>query len=225
LRRLRRILSRVLLGLFVLSLVPVALWRYFDPPFTLLMLERRMEAPAGAALRYQWVDLDQVSPELLLAVVAAEDQKFPSHRGFDIEAIHRALNEAARGRRLRGASTISQQVAKNVFLWSGRSWLRKGLEAYYTLLIELTWGKRRILEVYVNVAELGPRTFGVEAASRYWLARPAKAIDRSQAALLAALLPNPRERSATRPSPQVRERQAWILGQMRQLGTGYLRDI
>ncbi len=215
----------MLLGLFLLSLAPVALWRFADPPFTLLMLKRELEAPPGAALRYQWVDLDQVSPNVLLAVVAGEDQQFPYHWGFDLEAIDQALDEAAEGRRLRGASTISQQVAKNVFLWSGRSWLRKGLEAYYTVLIELTWGKRRILEVYVNVVELGPLTFGVEAASRYWFGHPAKTLDRSQAALLAALLPNPRARSATHPSPKVRERQAWILGQMGQLGPGYLHGL
>jgi len=201
------------------------LWRFADPPFTLLMLERRLEAPRGATLRYRWVDLDQVSPNFLLAAVAGEDQRFPHHHGFDLEAINQALEEAAEGGRLRGASTISQQVAKNVFLWPGRSWLRKGLEAYYTLLIELTWGKRRILEMYVNLAELGPLTFGVEAASGYWLGRSARSLDRRQAALLAALLPSPRERSAIHPSPKVRERQAWILGQMRQLGAGYLNDL
>ena len=220
-----RLLRRTLLGLFLLSLAPVALWRFVDPPFTLLMLERRLEAPPGAALRYRWVDLDQVSPNFLLAVVAGEDQRFPDHWGFDLKAIDQALDEAAEGRRLRGASTISQQVAKNVFLWPGRSWLRKGLEAYYTALIELTWGKRRILEMYVNLAELGPLTFGVQAASHYWLGTSAARLSSSQAALLAALLPNPRERSAARPSAKVRERQAWILQQMRQLGAGYLNDL
>jgi monofunctional biosynthetic peptidoglycan transglycosylase len=216
---------RVLLGLFLLSLAPVVLWRFVDPPATLLMIERRMEAPAHAALRYQWVDLDRVSPSFLLAVVAGEDQTFPFHRGFDFRSIDRALEQASEGRRLRGASTISQQVAKNVFLWPSRSWLRKGLEAYYTVLIELTWGKRRILEMYVNVAELGPLTFGVEAASRYWFGTSAARLDRRQAALLAALLPNPLERSAAKPSPQVRERQDWILGQMRQLGDAYLKGL
>jgi monofunctional biosynthetic peptidoglycan transglycosylase len=223
--RLLRLLRRTLLGLFLASLAPVALWRFVDPPFTLLMLERRLEAPPGAALRYRWVGLDQVSPDFLLAVVAGEDQKFLHHWGFDLEAINQALEQAAEVGRLRGASTISQQVAKNVFLWPDRSWLRKALEAYYTALIELTWGKRRILEVYVNVAELGPLTFGVEAASRHWLGRPARSLDRGQAALLAALLPNPRERSAAHPSPKVRQRQAWILGQMRQLGAGYLSGL
>jgi monofunctional biosynthetic peptidoglycan transglycosylase len=224
-RALRRLALGALATGLVLSLVPVALWRYLDPPVTLLMIQRWLDAPPGARLRHQWVDLEAVSPDFLLAVVAAEDQKFPHHGGFDFDSIADALETAADGGRLRGASTISQQVAKNVFLWPGRSWVRKGLEAYYTVLIELAWGKRRILEVYVNVAEMGPLVFGVEAAGRHWYGLPASELDRERAALLAALLPNPRERSASAPSPGVRQRQAWILGQMGQLGPAWLDGL
>lgn len=223
--RLRRLILRLLLALLLLSLLPVALWRFADPPLTLLMLQRWFEAPAGARIHYRWVDLEEVSPGFLLAVVAAEDQKFPAHFGFDLDSIADAVEDAARGGRLRGASTLSQQVAKNVFLWPGRSWLRKALEAYYTVLIELAWGKRRILEMYVNVAELGPLTFGVGAASRRYLGVEPSRLDAAQAALLAAVLPSPLRRSVSAPGAAERERQAWILAQMRQLGPGYLDGL
>jgi monofunctional biosynthetic peptidoglycan transglycosylase len=223
--RLRRLILRLLLALLLLSLLPVALWRFADPPLTLLMIQRWFEAPSGARLHYRWVDLAEVSPRFLLAVVAAEDQKFPAHFGFDLDSIADAMEDAARGGRLRGASTLSQQVAKNVFLWPGRSWLRKALEAYYTVLIELAWGKRRILEMYVNVAELGPLTFGVGAASRRYLGVESSRLDEAQAALLAAVLPNPLQRSVSAPGAVERERQAWILAQMRQLGPGYLDGL
>jgi len=223
--RLRRLIPRLLLALLLLSLLPVALWRFANPPLTLLMIQRWIEAPTGARLHYRWVDLEEVSPRFLLAVVAAEDQKFPVHFGFDLDSIADAVEDAARGGRLRGASTLSQQVAKNVFLWPGRSWLRKALEAYYTVLIELAWGKRRILEMYVNVAELGPLTFGVGAASRRYLGVEPSRLDEAQAALLAAVLPNPLRRSVNAPDAAERERQAWILAQMRQLGPGYLDGL
>jgi monofunctional biosynthetic peptidoglycan transglycosylase len=223
--RLRRLFLRLLLALWILSLLPVVLWRFVDPPLTLLMIQRWFDAPAGARLHYRWVDLEEVSPRFPLAVVAAEDQKFPDHFGFDLDAIADAVEDAARGGRLRGASTLSQQVAKNVFLWPGRSWIRKALEAYYTVLIELTWGKRRILEIYVNVAEFGPLTFGVGAASRRYLGIEPSRLDAGQAALLAAVLPNPLQRSASAPGAVERERQAWILAQMRQLGAGYLDSL
>lgn len=223
--RLRRVVLRVVLGAVLLSLLPVALWRFADPPVTLLMVQRWLAAPQGARLHHEWVDLDEVSPSFLLAVVAAEDQKFPHHRGFDLDSIADALETAAEGGQLRGASTISQQVAKNVFLWPERSWVRKGLEAYYTALIELAWGKRRILEVYVNVAEMGPLVFGVEAASRHWYGIPASGLDAERAALLAAVLPSPLARSPVDPSPGVRDRQAWILRQMDNLGPAWLDGI
>jgi monofunctional biosynthetic peptidoglycan transglycosylase len=216
---------RLLLGLWVVSLVPVLAWRFANPPLTLLMAQRWLAAPAGTRLEHQWVDLETVSRWFPLAVVAAEDQKFPRHLGFDLDSIAGALRDARHGKRLRGASTLTQQVAKNVFLWPGRSWLRKGLEAYYTVLIELLWGKRRILEVYVNLAEMGPYVFGVEAASHHWFGHSAQTLSRERAAILAALLPNPLQRSATAPGPRLRQRQAWVLGQMRQLGSDYLNSV
>jgi monofunctional biosynthetic peptidoglycan transglycosylase len=203
----------------------VVLWRFADPPLTLLMLQRWMAAPEGERLHHQWVGLEAVSPHFLLAVVAAEDQKFPYHGGFDFESIAQAVEDAQRGKPLRGASTLSQQVAKNVFLWPGRSWLRKGLEAYYTVLIEVLWGKRRILEAYVNLAELGPLTFGAEAASRRWFGVPASRLTRRQAALLAAVLPNPLERSPSAPGETLRWHQRRILKQMDQLGRDYLAAL
>jgi len=175
---------------------------------------------------YQWVPLTQMSADLPLAVVAAEDQKFPDHFGFDIRAIKDAVEQHAQGGRLRGASTLTQQVARNLFLWQGRSLLRKGLEAWLTVLLELFWSKERILEVYLNIAETGKQTFGVQAASRKFFSRPASAVTREQAALLAAVLPNLLRFQANRPSAYVLKRGNEILGQMAQLGgRSYLKGI
>jgi monofunctional biosynthetic peptidoglycan transglycosylase len=192
------------------------------------MVQRRLQAlGAGrpAAIDYDWVPLSAISPHVQLAVVAAEDQKFPRHRGFDLEAIGDALDEAEAGARLRGASTISQQVAKNLFLWPGRSVVRKGVEAWLTLWIEALWPKRRILEVYLNVAELGPGVFGVEAASRRCFGRPAAALGPREAALLAAALPSPRTRRCDAPTPGLRARAARIEAAMARLGPAWLRGI
>jgi monofunctional biosynthetic peptidoglycan transglycosylase len=176
--------------------------------------------------RYRWVPLEAISPHLALAVVAAEDQRFPEHAGFDLDAIRDAVSDYANGGRLRGASTLTQQVARNLFLWQGRSLVRKGLEAWFTALLEVLWPKRRILETYLNIAEMGPRTFGAEAAAGRYFARPARDLDAEQAALLAAVLPNPVRLRVEAPTVYVRERQAWILRQMRQLGgVGYLRGV
>jgi len=219
--------------LFVCALVPVgqvAVLRFVDPPCSMFMLLRLAEArqagDGGFTLHYQWRDLDQIAPGLALAVIASEDQQFMHHRGFDLKAIHAAQRYNARGGRVRGASTISQQVAKNLFLWSGRSWLRKGLEAWYTLWIEALWPKWRILEVYVNVAEFGDGIYGAEAAAQVMFARDASRLTRLHSARLAAVLPNPRRYSATTPSPYVQRRTLWILRQMRQLGgEAYLDEL
>jgi monofunctional biosynthetic peptidoglycan transglycosylase len=177
-------------------------------------------------LRYRWIAWRDIAPPMRLAVVAAEDQKFPAHRGFDLESIAEAVEDAAGGGRLRGASTISQQVARNLFLWQGRSWVRKGLEAYFTVLLELLWSKRRILEVYLNIVEFGERTYGVGAASRVFFGRPPGRLTASEAALLAAVLPNPARLHAHSPSAYVRERAAWIEAQMARLGgPAYLRQL
>lgn len=159
--------------------------------------------------------MERISENLQLAVVCAEDQNFPTHTGFDFEAIEKALEHNKKGKRMRGASTISQQCAKNLFLWPQRSWLRKGLEAYFTVLIELIWSKERILEVYLNIIELGDGIYGAEAASQEFFKIPAEKLNRPQAALLAAVLPNPLEYSVARPSAYVRSRQGWILVQMK----------
>ncbi len=220
----RRILTRSFqvfaLLLVALILATMAL-RWIPLPTTAVMIERRVDAwRKGRPLRvdYRWVRWDRISPQAALAFIAAEDQNFATHHGFDFASVQQALEAHERGRRLRGASTISQQVAKNVFLWSGRSFVRKGLEACFTVLIELTWSKRRILEVYLNIVELGDGVFGVEAASRRYFRKPAAQLGPEESALLAAVLPNPLRLHANRPSAYVEERRAWILQQMEQLG-------
>ena len=175
---------------------------------------------------YRWQPYDQISLNMGLAAIAAEDQRFPLHRGFDIEAINAALRDAENGATLRGGSTITQQVAKNLFLWPGRSFVRKGIEAWLTLLIELMWSKERILQVYLNIAQFGDRTFGVEAASQQFFQISAQDLTPEEAALLAAVLPGPELYSVEAPSWEVLDRQYWILTQMNQLGgVGYLQQL
>jgi monofunctional biosynthetic peptidoglycan transglycosylase len=185
-----------------------------DPPTSAFMLREQLTRP----VQHRWVDWQQISPHAKVAVIAAEDQKFPEHHGFDLDSINDALEERERGRRVRGASTISQQVAKNLFLWSGQSWVRKGFEVYFTVLIETLWPKRRILEVYLNVAEFGNGVFGVEAASKVYFGKRAARLSAPDAALLAAVLPNPKRLRVAAPSRYVRSRQDWILSQMRGIG-------
>jgi monofunctional biosynthetic peptidoglycan transglycosylase len=213
-------------GLFLFVVVSVVLilpLRWLPPLTSSFMLQRYFQdvhGPKGreAEIHYQWVPYAAISPYMALAVVAGEDQKFPLHEGFDFEAIETALKDRIKGKPLRGASTISQQVVKNLYLWPGRNLLRKGLEAWLTLLMEILWPKQRILEVYMNIAEFGEDTFGVEAASRRFFNKTAAHLNRQEAALLAAVLPNPQEYQVEAPSAYVRKRQAWILRQMRQLG-------
>lgn len=226
---LKRLLLRCLqIGLAFVALTALAvLWRgWVDPGQSAMMVETgRLQAAGGqtsVTLRHRWVDLEDIAPAMQLAVVAAEDQKFPVHHGFDLEAIREAWQANQRGSDLRGASTISMQVAKNLFLWRDRGWLRKGLEAWFTLLIETFWSKQRILEMYLNIAQFDARIFGVEAASQYFYAKPAARLDRYEAALLAAVLPAPEIYRVERPGDYIRERQLWILRQMRGLGYGHL---
>lgn len=208
--------------LLVTLLVPLML-RWFPPPTSSFMLK---SFACQSAIRYRWVSYKRISRHLPIAVVAAEDQKFPQHWGFDFQAISLAIEDNKHRKRLRGASTISQQVSKNLFLWSGRSYIRKGLEAYFTLMIELLWPKRRILEVYLNIAEFGPEVFGVEAASQTFFNKPAARLRKSEAALLAAVLPNPRKLRVSAPSDYVRQRAVQIEEQMEQLGgIAYLKGI
>jgi monofunctional biosynthetic peptidoglycan transglycosylase len=199
----------------------VALLRLVDPPTTAFMLQRqwqaRSEGRGDFALRQRWMPIASLPAHVALAAVSAEDQRFFEHRGFDLTEMKHAFGSHLQGAELRGASTITQQVAKNLFLWEGRSFARKALEGYFTLLIELCWSKRRILEVYLNIAELGDGVFGVGAAAQHHFGRDARRLTAAQSALLAAILPDPRGRSAREPSAQVRRKQRWILQQMRAL--------
>ena len=223
-KRLRRILLIFLiiaLGFGTLSVAVTILFRFAAPPASALMIERRIDSLRNNreySSHYQWVDFDHIAPSMAVAVVAAEDQNFSSHHGFDWDAIQRAMDYDENGNRLRGASTLTQQTAKNLFLWPERNWLRKGFEAYFTVLLEALWGKRRILETYLNIVEFGDGIYGVEAASQRYFHKSAVRLTPEDAALLAAVLPNPHRLKANAPSAYVRERQQWILRQMRQLG-------
>lgn len=227
LHRILRALAWTVLGWVAVTWLVVLILRFVPPATSAFMLERQVSAWVHGEKHYRrhyrWVPWAEMSKWAPLAMVAGEDQRFPLHHGFDLDAIQTAIESAEQGRRLRGASTISQQTAKNLFLWGGRSWVRKGLEAYFTVLLEITWPKQRILEVYANIAELGDGVYGVGAASRLYFHTDAARLNARQAALLAAVLPNPRERHADRPSAYVSRRAAWIQQQMRQLGgPGYV---
>jgi monofunctional biosynthetic peptidoglycan transglycosylase len=226
-RRVLRWLALLILAWIVGTWLLVLVFRFVPPPTSAFMLERRIAAWRGGerdfSLKYQFIPLAKISPDLPIAFVAGEDQKFPLHHGFDVEAIEDAMDDADDGGRLRGASTISQQTAKNLFLWGGRSFIRKGLEAYFTVLLELTWPKSRILEIYANTAEFGDGIYGVEAASKAFFGKSAQQVNEREAALLAATLPNPKKRHADRPSALVLKRADWIERQVHQLGgAGYL---
>ncbi len=218
------------LAFLVLTVLPVLAMRWANPWTSAFMIGDRtgalLHGNFGYSNAYQWVDLEKMSVHAAVAVIAAEDQLFPLHAGFDFKSIREAVRSNAQAKRVRGASTISQQVAKNLFLWSGRSYLRKGLEAWFTILIERLWPKERILEVYLNIAEFGPATFGVEAAARKFFRKPAARLTRSESALLAAVLPNPKVYRADKPSRYVASRRDRILGQMRALGgPAYLKQL
>jgi monofunctional glycosyltransferase len=228
--RLLKWLLVVLLAWVLITVMPVLLLRWLRPLTSAFMLEAEAEAWAaqdhGYRTDFKWVSLEQISPHAAIAVIASEDQLFPFHAGFDFDSIREAVRESERGRRLRGASTISQQVAKNLFLWQGHSFVRKGLEAYFTVLIEGLWPKERILEMYLNVAQFGNGVYGVQgAAERFWH-KPARRLSSEEAALLAAVLPNPLRLRADRPSRYLLSRRDWILDQMRMLGgPEYLRAL
>lgn len=220
---MRHLLRRALLaalGLLAFSVLLVLLLRWLPPPTSAFMLEADIRP-----LHQRWVSWSHISPAARLAVVASEDQKFPEHHGFDFEAIDKALEHNQKHRRVRGASTISQQTAKNLFLWSGRSYFRKALEAYFTVLLETLWPKRRILEVYLNIARFGPDVYGVEEAAQRYFGKPAARLDAREAALLAAVLPNPEKMHAGTPSAYVEERAGEVEEQMQLLGPDYLDGL
>ena len=228
--RWRRYLAYALLIFLSGTTLQVLLLRFVDPWTSAVMVGDRLDAMLGGDFkysnRYDWVDLEDISPQAAIAVIASEDQQFPFHAGFDFKSIREAVRHNALSQRVRGASTISQQVAKNLFLWRGRSWVRKGLEVWYTLLIEWLWPKERILETYLNIAEMSSATFGVEAAAQKLFHKPARKLTRRQAALLAAVLPNPKRFHAEAPSRYVSQRADFIQGQMRALGgESYLNQV
>ncbi|KRB02710.1 monofunctional biosynthetic peptidoglycan transglycosylase [Lysobacter sp. Root690] len=232
-RRLRRWLRWLIAlpFLFVLaSILQVASLRFIDPPFSAFMMIRQFEAwgsgDFGFRLAHDWRDLDEISPNLPVALVASEDQNFAEHFGFDLKAIEKARKNNERGRKVRGGSTISQQTAKNLFLWSGRSWIRKGIEAWYTLLLETMWPKHRIIEVYANIAEFGDGVYGAQAAARTFYRKDASRLAPAEAARMAAVLPNPKRYSIARPGPYVQRRAGAIQRQMRYIGgSEYLKQL
>ena len=208
---------------FISSVLFVLLYAIVNPPVTPLMVIRSIQQIFGGekvVLMKDWVPIGEISPSLQLAVVASEDNRFLEHHGFDFQAIEKAkdFNEKKKGKKIRGASTISQQTAKNVFLWPQRSWIRKGLEAYFTVLIELVWSKKRIMEVYLNVIETGKGIYGAEKASQIYFHKPASRLTASEAALLAAILPNPLKWSPAEPTRYLLSRQQWILWNMGNIG-------
>lgn len=201
----------------LISIVWVVAYKFFPVSVTITMLANsvvNVGSENPVFFSKDWVSLDEMSPLLAKAVIASEDQKFNDHHGFDFESIKKAYADNKNGKKIKGGSTISQQTAKNTFLWQGRSYLRKGLEAYFTVLIELIWGKKRIMEVYLNIAEVGNGIYGVEAASQKYFGKSAKNVNKQEAAAIAAVLPSPKKYSVTKPGPYVRKRQQWISRQM-----------
>lgn len=210
-------IKKIILYIFVSQLIAIVALRFVDTPFTLTQINSLI---AGKGFKRSHVSMDEISIHAKLAVIAAEDQVFPDHHGFDFKSIEKALkyNKKKPGR-VRGASTISQQVAKNVFLWQGRSWIRKGLEVYFTFMVELLWSKERILEVYLNEPEMGKGIFGIEAASKHFFKKTASKLTKKEAAMIAASLPNPLRYTVKPMSPYVSRRYPWVMQQMSQLQT------
>ena len=211
-----KILLKVLLGFIIISFVSTLIFRFVQIPITPLMIIRYFEMEEGK-IDKDWKSLDEIGKNMPLAVVTAEDQKFAEHFGFDMEAIEKAMkyNEKHKGKKVKGASTISQQTAKNVFLWPGRSWIRKGLEVYFTFVIEICWSKERIMEVYLNVIEMGPGVYGAEAASQYYFNKSPSNLTKKEAATIAAILPNPIRWSASHPTPYIIKKRNWIVRHMK----------
>ena len=225
-KTLLRWAGKCLFGLVLMSLISVVTLRFIDPPIWTWRIERALFPPKPIPMvKHQWVSIDAISNDMQLAVIAAEDQHFPYHHGFDVDAIKAAFAYNSQGKKIRGASTLSQQAAKNLFMWSSRSFIRKGFEAWFTALMELGWPKSRILEVYLNIVEFGPGIYGVEAAAQHYFGIPAARLTAYQASLLAAALPNPWRYQISPPSTYVSQRSSWIRQQMRQLGQVTLNAV
>ena len=220
-KRFFKYILKLILWLFGFSIVIVIFFKWVPVPITPLMLIRNIEQlqdDKKLVLKHDWVPIEAISKNLQLAVICSEDQNFLAHNGFDMEAIEKAIEHNKKGKRIRGASSISQQTAKNVFLWPQRSWFRKGLETYFTFLIELFWSKERIMEVYLNSIEMGNGVYGVEAASQFWFKKPAIKLNRNEAAAIAAILPNPRRYRANPATNYIQGRKNWIVRQMNFFG-------
>lgn len=221
LRRLWRLIWKAAMWFFIISVGMTVIYRFVPVPLTPLMVirvfEQTFDSEKEVRLQKDWVPMSEISKNVPQAVFASEDQKFLDHNGFDIEAMEKAWENNKKGKRIKGASTITQQTVKNVFLWPSRSYLRKGLEAYFTVLVELIWSKERIMEVYLNVIEMGDGIYGIEAASQTFYNKPASKLNRNQAAMIAAVLPNPRRWSPAKPTSYIIGRQSWILRQMNNL--------
>ena len=215
-----RAVKKILLWFFAITILWVLIYRFINPPVTWLMVQRGFERKIDGKdwkMEKSWRDFDELSDNLKYAAMAGEDAQFLKHWGFDVKSIQRAYNKNQAGKPIRGGSTISQQTAKNVFLWPGRSWIRKGFEAYFTALIELLWSKKRIMEVYLNVIEMGDGIYGAEAATRFYYKKPATRLSKAQAALLIAVLPNPRRWTPAKPTPYIYHKQYLILRNMRRI--------
>lgn len=216
LQRIKKVFVKAAIAVFLLHIAQIVLFKWIQPPLTLTQFDAVLD---GHTFKRDLTSLTDISLHLQLAVISAEDQLFAQHHGLDIESIKKAINHNEREKTVRGASTISQQTAKNVFLWQGRSWIRKGLEVYYTFLIEKLYGKKRILELYLNVAEMGPGIFGAEAAAQHYFGKSATQLSKKEAARIAACLPNPKKYSPKKPSRHIQKKARWILTQMAYLKT------
>lgn len=228
-KKLLKYILFTLVGLLLISVLLVLIMRWVNPITSTLLVERKIASwrtNQHLIIQREWKGWYEISDDLKLAVISSEDQNFPYHHGFDMEAIEKALKHNTEGGNIRGASTISQQVAKNIFLWSDRSWFRKGLEVWFTAWIEVLWPKERILEVYLNSAEWGNGVFGAEAAAQYYFHISARQLNKKQASLMAAVLPNPRVWNPARPTDYINSRSSWIQKQMSNLGgNAYLKKL
>jgi len=223
-KRLFKFIFKAIVWFIVITVLWVVAYKFVPVPYTPLMAIRSYNGDENYETKHQWESIDDISSYLQLAVICSEDQNFINHNGFDYDAIEKAYEKNKAGKRLRGASTISQQTAKNVFLWPDRSWLRKGMEVYFTFLIETMWSKERIMEVYLNSIEMGDGVFGAEAAAQYWFSKNAKNLSQYEAAAIAAILPNPRNYRASPASAYIEKRKTWIVKQMRYYGTFTLQE-
>ncbi len=223
-KRFFKFLFKAVVWFIVITVLWVVAYKFVPVPYTPLMAIRSYNGNENYETKHQWESIDDISSYLQLAVICSEDQNFINHNGFDYDAIEEAYEKNQAGKKLRGASTISQQTAKNVFLWPDRSWFRKGMEVYFTFLIETIWSKERIMEVYLNSIEMGDGVFGAEAAAQYWFNKKAKNLSQYEAAAIAAILPNPRNYRASPASAYIEKRKSWIVKQMRYYGTFTLEE-